>query len=133
MIGFILVGHGGFASGMASAATAILGAQEKFLAVDFAMNETGESLHGRIQAAMAELQCEKTLLFTDVLGGTPFNCAALLAQANDNVEVVTGTNLPMLLEALLHRNVQQLPELARKIAGNGQESIRVLRDLLAKE
>ena len=45
-------------------------------------------------------QTDGVLIFCDLLGGTPFNQAMMLSQNYNNVEVVTGTNLPMLLETL---------------------------------
>ncbi len=42
-------------------------------------------------------ECDGVLVFTDLLGGTPFNQSMMIAQDVDNVEVLTGTNLPWLL------------------------------------
>ena len=40
--------------------------------------------------AMRE-ECDGVLVFTDLLGGTPFNQSMMIAQDVDNVEVLTGT------------------------------------------
>ena len=40
------------------------------------------------------LAFDGVLVFTDLLGGTPFNQSMMIAQDVDNVEVLTGTNLP---------------------------------------
>src|SRR5690606_35386097 len=55
----------------------------------------------RLGEALAEVLRETSgaMIFTDLLGGTPFRTAMLLASRHENVEVLTGTNLPMLIEA----------------------------------
>ena len=49
-------------------------------------------------------ECEGVLVFCDLLGGTPFNQSMLISQDVDNVEVVAGTNLPMLIELVMTRS-----------------------------
>ncbi len=39
----------------------------------------------------------------NLLGGTPFNQSMMIAQDVDNVEVLTGTNLPMVIQLLFLR------------------------------
>lgn len=41
------------------------------------------------------------LIFTDIFGGTPSNIATYLLIEKNNVEVITGFNLPIILEAIL--------------------------------
>ena len=36
----------------------------------------------------------------DLFGGSPFNAASIIAMKNSNMEIVTGVNLPMILEVL---------------------------------
>ena len=101
MIGCILTGHGTFANGLADALSMIAGDQDYFIPVPFI--EAGaasypETLASTISDLLA--QTDGVLIFCDLLGGTPFNQAMMLSQNYNNVEVVTGTNLPMLLETL---------------------------------
>ena len=93
MVGCVLTGHGTFANGLADALKMIAGEQEAFVPVPF------------IEAGAATISdlldtTDGVLVFCDLLGGTPFNQAMIIAQSYSNVEVVTGTNLPMLLETL---------------------------------
>ena len=57
------------------------------------------------------------------MGGTPFNQAMMISQEIDNVEVVTGANLPMLLELVLTRDGSTLEELAGQAVEIGQMGI----------
>ena len=47
---------------------------------------------------------KELLFFTDLMGGSPFNVAASLGHGKENVRIVAGTNLPMLVEIVMSRN-----------------------------
>ncbi len=101
MVGCVLTGHGTFANGLADALKMIAGEQEAFVPVPFI--EAGAATYPETLAATISDLLDTTdgvLVFCDLLGGTPFNQAMIIAQSYSNVEVVTGTNLPMLLETL---------------------------------
>lgn len=101
MIGCILTGHGTFANGLADALSMIAGDQDYFIPVPF-IEAGAASYPETLASTISDLldQTNGVLIFCDLLGGTPFNQAMMLSQNYNNVEVVTGTNLPMLLETL---------------------------------
>ena len=125
MVGFILTGHGQFSNGLASAIDMVAGDQPAFQIVPFEGSQAasyGEDLRAAITAMREE--CEGVLVFVDLLGGTPFNQAMMIAADVDNVEVVTGTNLPMLIELLLTRGSGSgLSELAEQAVSVGQMGV----------
>ena len=101
MIACILTGHGTFANGLADALSMIAGDQDYFIPVPF-IEAGAASYPETLASTISDLldQTDGVLIFCDLLGGTPFNQAMMLSQNYNNVEVVTGTNLPMLLETL---------------------------------
>jgi PTS system N-acetylgalactosamine-specific IIA component len=104
MLGIILTGHGGFASGMEKAMKQILGEQSQFIAIDFPESSTTALLTAQLEQAVETLDSEEDIVFlTDLLGGTPFRVASTLAMQKDGREVITGTNLQLLLEMVLER------------------------------
>lgn len=104
MLGIILTGHGGFASGMEKAMKQILGEQTQFIAIDFPETSTTALLTSQLEQAVNTLDSEDSLVFlTDLLGGTPFRMASTLAMQKPGREVITGTNLQLLLEMVLER------------------------------
>ncbi|WP_159864714.1 MULTISPECIES: PTS galactosamine/N-acetylgalactosamine transporter subunit IIA [unclassified Raoultella] len=104
MLGIILTGHGGFASGMAMAMKQILGEQSQFIAIDFPETSTTALLTSQLEQAVGQLGAEDDIVFlTDLLGGTPFRVASTLAMQKPGSEVITGTNLQLLLEMVLER------------------------------
>jgi len=72
------------------------------------------------------------LILTDMFGGTPTNIASTFL-GQENVEVVTGVNLPMLIK-LAQAQVdpsQDLAGVARMVRESGQSSIYRASDMLA--
>ncbi|MBS1205153.1 MAG: N-acetylgalactosamine transporter subunit [Proteobacteria bacterium] len=105
MLGIILTGHGGFASGLEQAMKQILGEQPQFIAIDFPETSTTARLTAQLEQAMSELDAQHDIVFlTDLLGGTPFRVASTLAMQRPGSEVITGTNLQLLLEMVLERD-----------------------------
>ena len=120
MVGFILTGHGQFAPGLASAIAMVAGDQPAFTVVPFEGDQAasyGEDLRAAITAMREE--CDGVLVFTDLLGGTPM----MIAQDVDNVEVLTGANLPMVIELLFLRGNATLAELGEQAVTVGQTGI----------
>lgn len=101
MVGCILTGHGEFASGLGSAVEMVAGPQDNLTVVTFRESEAGDYA-ARIASAIKDSVTNygNTVVFCDLMGGTPFNQAMLVSQEVPGVDVVTGTNLPMLLECL---------------------------------
>ena len=125
MIGFILTGHGQFSNGIASAIDMVAGDQPAFQIVPFEGSQAasyGDDLRAAITAMRAET--DGVLVFVDLLGGTPFNQAMMISQDISDVEVVTGANLPMLIELLLTRGAgSTLEELAGQAVEVGKAGI----------
>ena len=105
MIGLILTGHGQFAVGVSQALEMIAGKQAAFKVVPFLESDPMDALETNLRNAMAELQqeTEGIVVFADLLGGSPFKAAMLASVDFENVEVVVGTNLPMLIEIAMLR------------------------------
>lgn len=126
MVGIIVTGHGSFSSGLASAIGMVAGDQPEFETVPFdeaAAASYAQELHGAIKDMAA--RTGQVAVFVDLLGGTPFNQAMLVTQEIPGVRVITGTNLPMLLECLFVRNangamtVDEVTELALEVGPAG--------------
>lgn len=105
MVGCILTGHGTFADGLGGALEMVGGPQTNFKAVTFLEDEAAE-YPAKISSAISEMAaaCGEVVVFCDLLGGTPFNQSMMAAASLPGVEVVTGANLPMLLECMSMRN-----------------------------
>ncbi|HOL53512.1 MAG TPA: PTS sugar transporter subunit IIA [Coprothermobacter proteolyticus] len=125
----LIVTHGRLGEGLLDAMQMIAGPQEK---VDFVSLKEGDSideLKERILSAVKMLDDGSgVLVFVDMFGASPSNAAAYLL--NENVEVITGVNLPMLLEIVSFRETSSLQELSANAMTAGVESIKNLTQLL---
>ena len=73
--------------------------------IDFPETSTTARLTTQLEQAVSELNAEHDIVFlTDLLGGTPFRVASTLAMQRPGSEVITGTNLQLLLEMVLERD-----------------------------
>lgn len=104
MFGIIVTGHGNFASGITSAMELIVGRQEAYTYVDFPQTDTKTELEEKLRGAIGMYEDqEQILIFCDLLSGSPFNVSVVEAMKDERIRVIYGTNLGMLIEALMAR------------------------------
>ncbi|HJA82026.1 MAG TPA: PTS sugar transporter subunit IIA [Candidatus Mediterraneibacter intestinipullorum] len=125
MIGLVVTGHANFGTGITSSVNLIAGEQEAYKAVDFLPTYSTEDLTCELTKALDELKdCEGVIIFTDLMGGTPFNVSAQLGHGKDNIRIVAGTNLPMLVEIVMSRKfMDDLDELVDSVLETGKEQV----------
>lgn len=125
MIGLILTGHANFATGLTSSVHLIAGEQEAFESVDFPPSYSTEKLAEDLTQALDRLKdCEGIIVFTDLMGGSPFNVTAQLTREMENVRVISGTNLPMLVDIVLSRKfMDDLDMLVDSVLETGREQV----------
>ncbi len=131
MVGIVIVSHGAMANGMLDAARMIVGEQEGMQAVSLEEMEDVEGLIEKIAAAVEKVDTgDGVLVLVDVFGASPFNASARLTLTRDKMFVITGMNLPMLLELAIHRQGSNLDELVKIALEAGTSSIKTLSETL---
>ncbi|GAA0743326.1 PTS galactosamine/N-acetylgalactosamine transporter subunit IIA [Clostridium oceanicum] len=134
MIGIIVSGHGNFATGLTSSLKLIAGEQKDLIAVDFTMDDTTDTLKEKMEKAMEKLkECEGIAFLTDIVGGSPFKTAALLGMGKEDMLVISGTNLGMLLEGSLCREGLTMEELKDTLLRSGKEAMKVYENKKKKQ
>ena len=125
MIGILVAGHGRFATGIRSAVELILGEQENFVAVDFPEGDTKTELEVNINEALQELsEMEHILIFCDIISGSPFNVSLMKTMDDSRVKIFYGTNLGMLVNTAMNRNMgDSWEELISDIIETGQSGV----------
>jgi len=127
MISVIIGTHGMFSDEILKSAEMIFGTQENIGSVTFKPGEGIENLIEKYNNLISELDSKDGVLFmVDLFGGSPFNAASIIAMKNDNMEIVTGVNLPMILEVLGSRDFSTVSELLTIAESSGKEAVRVL-------
>ena len=128
MLGVIVTGHGEFSLGLRHATHMIAGEQAHVEWVPFLEGAGLEEFQGAIQTAV-QTQLEKyngVVVFTDLKGGTPFNVSMMATHGLTNVAVLSGTNLPMLIEGtMLSQFSDEALPFAEQIVQTGKNGIEV--------
>lgn len=135
MIGIIVVGHNEFGKGLTSAVELIAGAPENYETVIFDETMSIEALTASIQEAVVKINADQgTLVFTDLMGGSPFKAAMLLTEQYPNLHVFTGSNLGMLIEANLMRAFSDdIDRLAAQLVETGKNQVQHLKQLEVRD
>lgn len=119
---FLITGHSEFSIGMQSALAMIAGELEDVIIIPFLAEETVDEYRQKVAAEIHMF--DQAICFTDLLGGTPFKTCVEFSEGKDQVFVVSGTNLGMLLEGLMMRNSVTDPfEIAETVVQAGKSNI----------
>ena len=113
----LLVAHGELAAALVDAAERIAGVHGALMPISN-LDCSPETLRDRIRAA---LEPGPTVIFVDMASGSCSFASLSLARENRDVAVVTGVNLPMLLDFLFHRDME-LDALAERLVEKGRAS-----------
>lgn len=112
MVGLLVTGHGHFATGLGSALQLIAGTADNLAFVDFEADHSTAILADNLKKALDSLKgCDGVLVLSDLAGGSPFKTAVecKFARPDQNIEVVAGTNLSMLVEGFVMMSAYESP------------------------
>jgi PTS system mannose-specific IIA component len=124
MIGIVLVGHGALAPEVLRSIESVLGHPvPNMVAVGAAPDDTLTTLRTKIAAAtVAVEQGDGTIILTDMYGDTATNVSMALAR-DARIQVVTGSNLPIIVKVISARHEMSLEDLAAFIVEYGRDHI----------
>ena len=123
IVGVVIVTHGSLASALLGTVELIMGKQQQVKAVAFESGQAVSDLQTRIEEAVTQVDSgHGALILVDILGGSPYNAAAIVVMEQENVEMVTGVNVPMLFEVLPVRT-GKLSSVVEVALGGGQDGI----------
>ena len=126
MIGIILASHGEFANGIRQSGEMIFGEQEKLETAVLLPSMGPDDLRAELEEKVKKLDCQEILFLVDLWGGTPFNqVSALMDGHEENWAVLTGLSLPMLIEALGSRLMEEKShDLAKALLEPAKEGVK---------
>ena len=128
MIGILIVTHGDIGLSLLKSAAQILG--KSFNNTNCISVESNHEIHTykkTINSELLKLNSGKgVLIMSDMYGATPTNILKELVVAN-KIEVLTGINLPMLVQALTNRD-SELKKLISDCLKCGKDSVLNLND-----
>ena len=132
MIGLVLVTHGAMASEFLSAMQYVVGPQKQVEAVGIFPNDDIQQRRAEIQEKVKRADTgQGVIVLTDMFGGTPSNLAISLME-KENIEVLAGLNLPMLIKLSDMRQTSNLKEAARAAEDAGKKYINLASKVLGE-
>jgi PTS system mannose-specific IIA component len=131
MIGIVIVTHSQLGDALIEAAEFIIGKRpEALISVSIDLNESADVLRRKIAAGIKKVKSKDgVLILTDMFGGTPSNLSYSFLEEGQ-IEVISGVNLPILIQAANTRAKVDLTKLAVKLEAFGKKSISLASGLL---
>ncbi|MCX7940343.1 MAG: PTS sugar transporter subunit IIA [Endomicrobia bacterium] len=136
-IGIIVITHGQLADSLLSTLFSIVGKQEKIVSLSVPTEFTLESLCNDILQEIENLNTKYIVIFTDMLGGTPCNASLMVSRKLQNVRIISGVNLYMLITAIHLReslnDSHSVDEYVDRIISEGTRSIADASKILSSK
>lgn len=132
MVGILLVSHYTFAQSLKETVELIIGERKNLGAVSISKDDKIDFFSAKLKDAVNSLdKGDGVLILADMFGGSPSNVALSLYVKNDRVKIITGVNLPIVIEALMHSN-KNLDELVKIIMEKKEKTIVDVKEIFNK-
>lgn len=134
MIGIVVMSHGGLAEGLVSASEVIMGPAQQVRTLSLRREGSVDELSGDFERVVNEVDTgDGVIVLCDLFGGSPCNVASMGLRSARNYHLVSGANLPMLIEAINSRDEGLSPAaLAQRCVESSHEGIRHVNELLTQ-
>ena len=119
----IVTSHGNLAAEIVKSAAMIVG-DPGVLSVCMSAEDGLEGTTAKMKEAVASCNGEPIVIAADLFGGTPFNVAMIMSKTYDNIRVVSGLNLAMVIEYFVSQ-LEGEGELAEYLGNIGKMGIVV--------
>ncbi|MDA8162738.1 MAG: PTS sugar transporter subunit IIA [Desulfobacteraceae bacterium] len=133
MVGVVIAAHGRLAQELLDTAIFIVGNVAQMEAVSIDPSRDVDELKAAIEKTVRAVDSgDGVLILTDMFGGTPANMTLAFLE-EEKIEVVTGVNLPMLINLCQCRvKKRTLAEVADEVVNYGRKSINQASAILKK-
>ncbi|EDS72464.1 PTS sugar transporter subunit IIA [Anaerofustis stercorihominis] len=130
MIGILLVTHGNAGKELIKSSELIIGHQQK---IDSLSLNHGDDINELQKHVLNKIEIlndgDGVIVMVDLLGGSPCNVTGKIIKETNNVECLTGVNLPMLIEAISSRenlNLKELTDISKNSSKEGINNLKML-------
>ena len=126
MIGIQIITHGKMAEGIFDSVDMVLGDTENVKTNELKRGQDIDQFKEEVLKTSNELATDEgVLIFVDMFGASPYNTSLMNSRDIETTDykVITGVNLPLVIEAISSRNSMSLDELYKHILDLGSSSI----------
>jgi len=129
---FLIATHGTLAAGIKSSLDIIIGAQDNVFLIQAYVDEN-VVVEDEIKAILTQVSDDEDLvIFSDILGGSVTN-QMLQHALRPNVYIVSGFNLPLVIDIILSDTDRPLNEIIEESISNAKEQMVFVNKLLTTE
>jgi len=129
---FLIATHGRFASGIKSSLDMIIGAQDNIFVLD-AYTENNVPIQDHLDEILKEVEIgDELVVFTDIMGGSITN-QIIQRISSSNAHIVSGVNLPLLIEVVLSDPNEDLQKILDDAIENARMQIVYVSKLITKQ
>lgn len=123
----VVASHGAFCHGLVESYKMIAGDNSDIYAVSLTVEGIGEFSRELSKLVDKLILEDDILIMTDIQGGTPYNeSLKYMLDKPENIKVISGMNLPMLIEiGLALNNDMEIDQLVNRAVEIGRKSINV--------
>jgi fructoselysine and glucoselysine-specific PTS system IIA component len=126
---YLIATHGSFAAGILSSLEMIAGKNENISTLE-AYTDGNKSIDGQIDSFIEKLESsDELIIFTDLMGGSITN-QLLKYILRKNTYIVSGVNLPLLLDITLAETDIPASEVIESAIENAREQILFVNKLI---
>jgi len=132
MIHSVIITHGKLGRELIQVAEKILEQKLDIEVIAFDWQDDGSAMIAQLEKFIAARPGQKTVIFTDMFGGSPSNISTRFINAN--VEVISGINLPGLLKFFCcgehNGNFRQI---VKKVEQEAKDGINIISEYLGEK
>lgn len=124
----LIITHGKFGAELLKSVEMIIGEQDNVSALSLSPGEDVDELRNQAERIIIKNQSDNkdTIIFVDILGGSPSNVALYMVKKYKEVKLITGVNMFMLIEAFHSKEIYDIDELLIQVINTGIEGIQKL-------
>ncbi|HRU38949.1 MAG TPA: hypothetical protein P5511_03655 [Candidatus Goldiibacteriota bacterium] len=130
MTGILLISHFTLAQSVKGTVEQVIGNRPNLAALSINRGEDPEKFKDSLKVAVENMG-GRALIIADMLGGTPCNCAMALFATDENVGLIAGLSLPVVIEAVMHSS-KTAAEISEMIIQKREKIIVDVKALLRK-
>lgn len=129
MVGVLILTHGKLADGLKNSVEMIMGQSDSFNTLGLYEGDDFTEFKEKVLDLICELDSgDGVIVLVDLFGASPYNSVMFnyqeIKRKEKNVRLITGVNLPMVIEALNARTYTSLDNLYEEVMQMGISNIK---------
>ena len=123
MTGILIISHYTLAQSIKDTVSVIIGEKDNVKTLSINKNDKMEDFSDKLKKEVETLNSgDGVLILADMFGGTPCNVSLSLFGNSADVGIITGVNLPLVIEAVMHSS-KKIDELVKLLVEKKDKTI----------